>query len=154
MSKLPIHVSAAALLPLCLALAACSPRESPRPRGEQGAAVVPAQPPVNEEAAKNAIDPKDASRQVAAEMSGAAKTAADQATNKVADAVITTSVNAELAKDPTLSAVHIDVDTDAGRVALKGTAPDEASRARAAQLAAGVKGVVSVENQLTVQGKG
>jgi osmotically-inducible protein OsmY len=154
MSKLPMNVPTAALMSLCLALAACSPRESARPRGDAGAAAAPAQPPVNEEAAKNAVDSKDASLQVAAEMSSAAKTAADQASNKVADAVITTSVNAELAKDPTLSALHIDVDTDAGRVALKGTAPDEASRERAAQLAAGVKGVVSVENQLTVQGKG
>lgn len=70
--------------------------------------------------------------------------------NAVSDAAITASVNAELAKDPTLSALQIDVDTSGGKVALKGTAPDQAARDRAAQLAQGVDGVTSVDNQLKV----
>jgi osmotically-inducible protein OsmY len=99
---------------------------------------------------EGAKDAADATRQAANDVKNATRNAADQASNKVADAVITTSVHAELAKDPALSAVHINVDTDAGRVALKGTAPDAAAKERATQLASAVKGVVSVDNQLTV----
>lgn len=70
--------------------------------------------------------------------------------NAVSDAAITASVNAELAKDPALSSLQIDVDTSNGKVALKGTAPDQAARDRAAQLAQKVDGVTAVDNQLTV----
>lgn len=83
------------------------------------------------------------------------KQAAGEAGDKVAaaanDATITAQVNAELAKDSELSALKIDVDTAQGRVVLRGTAPDAASRERATRLAAGVKGVASVENFLSVQ---
>lgn len=66
------------------------------------------------------------------------------------DASITAKVNAELAKDAKLSAMKIDVDTSNGRVALKGTAPDPASRDRATQIAQAVEGVTAVDNQLIV----
>lgn len=84
------------------------------------------------------------------EAKDAVKDAGAQASDAVSDAVITTAVNAELAKDAQLSALKIDVDTAHGRVALKGTAPDAASRDRATQIAAAVKGVVAVDNQLTI----
>lgn len=74
-----------------------------------------------------------------------------QATSKLSDAAITTRVNGALAKDPDLSALSIDVDTEHGRVALKGTAPDESSKTRATQLAQAVEGVASVDNRLTVR---
>jgi hyperosmotically inducible protein len=74
--------------------------------------------------------------------------------NKAKDAVITTSVNTELTKDPQLSALRIDVDTVDGKVALRGTAPDEASRERATTLAARVDGVKSVNNELKISPKG
>lgn len=90
---------------------------------------------------------KEAGRDVKDATVAAANTAGD----KVQDAVITTSVNAELAKDKNLSAMKIDVDTSGGRVALRGTAPDQAARDRATLLASSVKGVVSVDNQLTVE---
>jgi osmotically-inducible protein OsmY len=80
----------------------------------------------------------------------AAQHAADMAGNKVADAVITTEINAELAKDSRLSALKINVDTAEGKVSLSGSAPDAESKARATQLATAVKGVVSVDNRLTV----
>jgi hyperosmotically inducible protein len=70
--------------------------------------------------------------------------------NKVDDAVITTTVKSELAKDSNLSALKINVDTDNGRVALRGTAPSNEARAHATTLAQAVQGVVSVDNQLTV----
>lgn len=78
--------------------------------------------------------------------------AMDKAGAAVSDAKITASVNAELAKDPTLSAMKIDVDTSNGRVALKGTAPDAMARERATTLASSVSGVVSVDNQLEIRG--
>ncbi|WP_395704308.1 BON domain-containing protein [Aquabacterium sp.] len=69
---------------------------------------------------------------------------------ELTDAAITASVNAELAKDPTLSAMRINVDTSHGEVSLRGTAPDNAAREHATQLAAAVKGVNHVDNQLVV----
>jgi hyperosmotically inducible periplasmic protein len=80
--------------------------------------------------------------------------AMDTVSSKAKDAVITTSVNAELAKDSQLSALRINVDTTEGRVALRGTAPDAAARDRAATLAQRVDGVKAVDNQLTVSPKG
>lgn len=91
-------------------------------------------------------------RQETAEARASAEATADKLGDKVADATITASVNAELAKDPSLSALRIDVDTAAGRVMLKGTAPDASARDRATQLAMNVKGVVAVDNQLQIRG--
>lgn len=72
-------------------------------------------------------------------------------TDKTKDVTITTKVNAELARDPALSALSIDVDTVDGRVSLRGKAPDAAALERATTLARGVEGVVSVDNQLVVE---
>ncbi len=69
----------------------------------------------------------------------------------VDDARITALVNAELARDPELSALKIDVDTDQGRVVLNGQAPNPDARERAERLASGIEGVHSVDNRLTVQ---
>jgi osmotically-inducible protein OsmY len=85
-----------------------------------------------------------------------AKQEANQATSSVkaavSDASITASVNAQLAADNELSALRIDVDTKAGKVALKGTAPSADARERAAKLAREVTGVTDVDNQLAVKG--
>ena len=70
----------------------------------------------------------------------------------ISDAAITASVNAELARDNDLSALGIDVDTENGRVTLSGTAPNDAARERATQLASSVRGVTSVDNGLRVEG--
>jgi hyperosmotically inducible periplasmic protein len=70
------------------------------------------------------------------------------------DAAVTASINAELARDPGLSALSINVDTTAGRVLLKGKAPDSAAVERATAIARRTDGVVSVDNQLTVEPKG
>jgi hyperosmotically inducible periplasmic protein len=72
--------------------------------------------------------------------------------NAVDDAAVTASINAELAKDPELSALKIDVDTTNGRVLLSGKAPTTDSRERATRLASSVKGVNSVDNRLQVGG--
>ena len=70
---------------------------------------------------------------------------------QLADATISASVKAELALDPQLSPLKIAVETNAGRVALRGAAPDAASRDRAAVLAQRVSGVLGVDNQLEVR---
>ena len=87
----------------------------------------------------------------ATDVKNAAVKATDSVKQVVSDATITTSVNAELAKDSSLSALKINVDTKDGHVALKGTAPDTTSKERATTLAASVTGVMSVDNQLTVR---
>jgi len=79
--------------------------------------------------------------------------AGDKVATAVNDAAITTAINAELAKDGKLSAIKIDVDTAQGRVALRGTAPDAEAKDRATRIAAGVKGVSSVDNMLTIDAK-
>jgi osmotically-inducible protein OsmY len=87
-----------------------------------------------------------------AEKVGAAASAAAAAIeHSVADAAITTSVNGALAKDPTLSALHIDVETQDGHVVLQGQAPSVDSRERATRLARAVDGVRSVVNRLEVK---
>ncbi|MEP7102881.1 MAG: BON domain-containing protein [Burkholderiales bacterium] len=103
-------------------------------------------------------DAKNATSDAAAKVEQKAKEVGNDAANagakmgdKIDDAMITTSVKAELAKDSNLSALKIDVDTDNGRVALKGSAPSTAAREQATTLAQNVKGVVSVDNKLTVQ---
>jgi osmotically-inducible protein OsmY len=77
-----------------------------------------------------------------------------QATDRVAaalnDAGITAAVKTSLAADPKLSALKIDVKTEAGVVSLSGPAPDAQSRERAEVLAAAPTGVVRVDNRLVV----
>ena len=90
-------------------------------------------------------------REAARNVKEAGARAAQQAGGTVDDALITTAVKGELARDPKLSALAVDVDTHAGRVLLRGSAPDDDSRLRATTLAAGTKGVSSVDNQLVVQ---
>lgn len=85
------------------------------------------------------------------DQSGRAANTGSRMGAKIDDAMITTSVKAELAKDPSLSAMKINVDTENGRVALKGTAPSNEAREHATTLAQNVKGVSAVDNQLTVK---
>jgi osmotically-inducible protein OsmY len=160
-----VAMSAASVLLAALALAGCNKRDDAQTAtSSDNTATVQRDSKVSDSMAKGVADTKEATSQVAndakvamndaaRDVKEASKNAADQASNKVSDALITTSVNAELAKDATLSALRINVDTESGRVALRGTAPDAAAKQRATQLASSVKGVVSVDNQLTI-GKG
>ena len=88
--------------------------------------------------------------QKARQMGNEMKSGAQRMGDKVDDAAITASVKTEIAKDSELSALRINVDTDNGRVALKGTAPSPAAKEHASTLAQGVKGVTGVDNQLMV----
>ena len=90
--------------------------------------------------------------EAAAEGAGdAARQAGNAVLEKMDDAAITAQVSAGLAKDPTLSALKIDVDTRDGVVTLNGPAPTQEAKDRATAIAQGVKGVSSVMTQLSVK---
>jgi osmotically-inducible protein OsmY len=69
---------------------------------------------------------------------------------KARDAAISAKITARIAQEASPSAFRIDADTVDGRVVLHGSAPDEPARQRAAELAQGVDGVVSVTNDLSL----
>lgn len=143
------------LVALAVSLAACN-RHDDKTAGQQLDTAI-AKTEQKTEQAQDAV-----SRQMAESKADAAATAdkmeakvkatTDMVGDKVADAAITASVNAELAKDAQLSALKINVDTNAGQVMLRGTAPTSDARERATRLAKAVKGVTGVDNQLEVRG--
>jgi hyperosmotically inducible protein len=67
------------------------------------------------------------------------------------DRAITAKVKTALAKDPDVSALAVNVDTDKGVVTLNGTVKSATERNKAAQLARNVEGVTSVRNNLTIK---
>lgn len=137
---LPATLAAASLV----TLAACDRAQDNRTVGQQVDSGIAKVEQKTEQAAAAVKKEAESVRETAGQ-------AVDATANKVKDATITTTVNAELARDASLSALKIDVDTNAGRVSLKGTAPDAPSRERATQLAKRVDGVVSVDNQLQIR---
>jgi hyperosmotically inducible periplasmic protein len=70
---------------------------------------------------------------------------------RVGDGLIAAKVSTGLAADKNLSALRIKVEARNGVVTLRGPAPSAAARARAEEIARNVKGVTSVDNQLSVQ---
>jgi hyperosmotically inducible periplasmic protein len=129
------------------ALAAC---DKPAPAQTVGQKIDAATTGIEQKAAQIKDDAKATTE---AAMNKTEQAAGDVA-NTVKDAAITTAVNAKIAQDQRLSAMSINVDTVNGRVVLRGNAPDAAVSERARQLAASVDGVVSVDNQLVIAGKG
>ncbi|MFT3818255.1 MAG: BON domain-containing protein [Rubrivivax sp.] len=103
-------------------------------------------------AERKAEEAKTATERAADQAGQKMEDAATRVGDAVSDAAVTAGVNAELAKDPKLSALQINVDTSNGRVMLSGKAPDAESRERATQLAANVKGVTQVDNRLEIGG--
>ncbi len=137
------HLTLIAAAATTLALAACGQREDATVGERVDNTVNQTQAAATE--LKN--DTKDAARDMQAAGSDAGKAMSEGAS----DMAITAKVNAALAADDQLSALKINVDTESGRVALKGTAPDADSRERATTLAAAVDGVVAVDNRLVVE---
>lgn len=82
---------------------------------------------------------------------GAASVAVEKNVEQLEDAVITAKVTTGLAADKILTASRIQVETQDGVVTLKGPAPTPAARERATEIARNVKGVTSVNNQLSVR---
>lgn len=137
-----------------LALVGCNkPADSPTPGQVVDRTITQVERKASEmkdQAAAGMDKAEDRAKAATQDAREAGQRATDVVSNKVADAVITTEINAELAKDSRLSALKINVDTVEGKVSLSGSAPDAASKARATQLAAAVKGVASVDNRLTI----
>ena len=72
----------------------------------------------------------------------------------VKDSVITSKIKAKYAEDSQVSVKRIHVDTDdKGKVQLTGTARSKAEKAKAAEIAKGIEGVVSVDNKIKVAPK-
>ena len=142
-------------LVLAFGLGACSKQEEAKTTGQQ---VDSAMAKGEEAAAKAKADVETAAtnagsaiKSAAEDASSSAKDAAATIEGKIDDASITTSVSAAIAKDADVSVFKIDVDTKDGTVTLKGSAPTEAAREKAGNIAKAVKGVNSVDNQLVVK---
>ncbi len=101
--------------------------------------------------AKMAVGAKQDAGDAPARAADNTKLMGASSSDNVDDATITSKVNASLAADRDLSAIRIDVDTQNGVVTLSGPAPSVTARERASEIARGVKGVSSVNNQLTLQ---
>lgn len=69
----------------------------------------------------------------------------------VDDAAITAKVKAALIEDPDVKALQINVNTYNGVVQLNGFVDNSGQISRAGQIAQGVKGVKSVQNNLSVR---
>lgn len=67
------------------------------------------------------------------------------------DTVLTTKVKAEILNDPQLKVFQINVESFKGVVQLSGFVDSAKASARATQVAAAVKGVKSVKNNLIVK---
>ena len=70
------------------------------------------------------------------------------------DASITASVKTQLLEDDRTDGFDVNVDTRRGVVTLEGGADSLAAKLAATEIAAGVTGVVDVDNQLTIADKG
>ncbi len=83
---------------------------------------------------------------------GCASSATESSTGEmIDDTVITTKVKAAIFQDEELSASEINVETFKGVVQLSGFVSDRSDVPRAAVVARGVAGVVSVRNSLVVK---
>ncbi|QYF91897.1 BON domain-containing protein [Massilia sp. PAMC28688] len=76
---------------------------------------------------------------------------ANRAGKAISDAVITTKIKADLFKEPELSAMAIDVDTDKGVVMLSGFVASKADADKAVRLAKSVEGVTQVKSNIKVK---
>ena len=76
------------------------------------------------------------------------KEAAAKAGDAIGDSAITAKVKTAFMADPDVKALQIDVDTKDGVVALKGTVDGRTNVDKAVQIARGIDGVKSVDNQL------
>jgi len=88
--------------------------------------------------------------QAGSDTGAAAKDAYHGTVRAVKDTTITARIKTALARDKSVSASAIHVNTTAGVVTLKGNVPSPEMAERAAQLAAQTDGVKSVNNQLVV----
>jgi len=87
-----------------------------------------------------------------ASMLGCASTAKQEGTGEyIDDTVITTKVKAAILKEPSLKVAEINVETFKGVVQLSGFVSSSAAGYKAVEVARGVKGVISVKNDMRVK---
>ncbi len=137
------HALSILAIAAALALSACGKAGEDRTAGQKVDAAINTMDKKTDAVSAEVKEGVDAAKQGAA---GAMDTVAD----KARDAAITTQVNADLARDPELSVLKIDVDTIEGKVVLSGTAPNDAAKERAEAKALAVVGVKAVDNKLRV----
>ncbi len=140
------HLSLIAAAAATALIAACGQSESETVGQQIDNSVANVQSAANEAGAQVQQAVRDL--QTSGEQAGAA------IAENAGDMAITAKVQAALAADGALSVMDIEVDTEAGRVALSGTAPDETARERATSLVTAIEGVVAVDNRLQVKGEG
>jgi len=147
MSKPVWMVCAAAAL---VALAGCDSNDN-RTVGQKLDSAVSSAEQAAQQVKQNAKQSVDEVKAAARDASQASQDGSSQIGQSISDGAITASINADIAKDPDLSALRINVDTKAGHVSLYGAAPSEEARQRAERIAMAVKGVNGVDNKLAVE---
>lgn len=131
------NIAALALASSLVVLTGCDRADTPSERAEERA----------EDRAEAAEDRADAA---GPSMGERTEGAASQAGQAIDDAKITTVVKSKYLADDTLKGLEISVDTEQGVVTLTGKVQNDSAKDLANQIASGVEGVVSVNNQLTV----
>lgn len=150
----PAPLLVGAVLALVLAVSACSKQDDAGAAGQQldaaiakaGQAAEQAKEKTESALAGTSAAVKDATQNA----ESSAKVLAGKAGEKLDDLAVTTAVLAGFAKDPDLSILKIKVDSRDGAVTLSGSAPTQAAREKAGDLAKAVQGVKAVDNQLLV----
>jgi osmotically-inducible protein OsmY len=139
----PRTLTLLAALTMTAALDGCTRRDDSQTAGQKVDAAV--------SKADQKLDEAKASAEKAISDAKTATTdAMSSAATVVNDTAITAAVKSSLSADAGLKASELGVETREGRVTLRGMAADNSTRERAVQLATAVKGVVGVDDQLTV----
>lgn len=149
------RLALAVALAAATALAACSKPDDGKTVGQKlDAVVLTTENKATElraEARQSAASANVAMQLATQDVKAAAVRAGQAVEAGASDMAITAAVAAGLARDPDLSITKIDIDTTAGTVSIYGPAPSESARSRATSIARAVKGVVAVENKLTLK---
>lgn len=108
-----------------------------------------------EDLARNVAEVQGIDNQIRApgamdDLSAKAEGAAARVGETVSDATITTKVKAQFAADDRVKAMSINVDTDNGVVTLRGDVANRDVHRRALDIARGVDGVKSIDDELKV----
>ena len=141
--KNAFQLSAIALASSLLLIAGCD-RQDDRAAGTTDDAAIASRDRPMDEARDDANDRSLGERTEAA--AGGAGQAID-------DAKITTTIKGKFIGDDVLEGSDISVDTEQGVVTLSGTVKSDAAKQHANEVATGVEGVSSVNNQLTVSSR-
>ena len=108
--------------------------------------------PKTEEQAKEVTEKiEDKAKEIAGEIADKSNEVVSATGEVITDGWITTKVTAKFADEKILKDSKINVDTSNRVVTLKGAVPSAAAKSRAATIARGTEGVVSVVDQLTVK---